>query len=139
MIFIIFQFSTFLIFHINLTTFEEIFNILFWCKNAFSTQTCQSAECGRFHRWLVADFTIGVVGMRWSVVWKGIGWSTKKILERIGQKFQKSGTLDKQQLNNNSHVNTICVYISFQYLSILRWSWVMWEHFVGFETIYFSQ
>ena len=59
----------------------------------------QSTECGRFHRYcrLVTNFTIGEVGMRWSTVWKGIsdvGWSTKKILERIGWKFQKCGSLD---------------------------------------------
>ena len=64
----------------------------------------QSAECGRFHRcrWLVANFTIGDVGMHWSVARKGIGdvgWSTKKILERIGWKFQKCGTLDVNSKN----------------------------------------
>ena len=64
----------------------------------------QSAKCVRFHqcRRLVADLTIGEVSRGWLVVRKDIGdvgWLTKKILERIGRKFQKCRTLDVNNKN----------------------------------------
>ena len=79
----------------------------------------QSAECDQFHQCcrLVADFTICEVGMRWSAVRKGIGdvgWSTKKILERIGRKFQKCGTLDVNSKN-------ICTWNKLPHCQLIKW------------------
>ena len=74
------------------------------CNSIVYILTYQSAECGRFHRCrrLVTDITISEVGMSWSVAQKGIGdvgWLTKKILKRIGLKFQKYRALDVNSKN----------------------------------------